>query len=162
MISVERLKEVLRYDPETGTWTWLVHRGCKLAGDNAGYFDIQKEYLMIGIDGVVYHAHRLAFLYMTGEIPERVDHKDTDRRNCKWNNLRSATHSENLFNRGPTKRNRTGFKGVFKHNIGSGYTAKITINKKVMYLGYFKTAEEAFDAYQTAAKQQHGEFYYVC
>lgn len=102
----------------------------------------------------------MAFLYVHGWLPEEVDHinnngpKD-DNRIC---NLREATKSKNQFNRGRTKNNTSGFKGVqFKKDIGK-YRARIKNNLKDIHLGYFSTPEEAYEAYKEAALRLHGEY----
>jgi hypothetical protein len=75
MITLERLREVLEYNPESGVWVWLVtssrRRG---AGKIAGSLD-NNGYVVIRVDRAIYKAHRLAWLYMTGEWPRStIDH----------------------------------------------------------------------------------------
>ena len=83
MITQARLKELLTYDPETGYFTRNVNVKGANAGERAGTITA-KGYIAIGIDRKHYLAHRLAFLYMTGEWPkELVDHKDTIKINLK-------------------------------------------------------------------------------
>ena len=108
MITQARLKELLTYDPETGYFTRNVNVKGANAGERAGTITA-KGYIAIGIDRKHYLAHRLAFLYMTGEWPkELVDHKDTIKINNKWENLREATNSQNKRNVGARKTNKSG------------------------------------------------------
>lgn len=86
----------------------------------------------------------------------RVDHKDGDGLNCRRANMRLATSAQNAWNtRGPI-RNRTGFRGVFKHT--GGYRAVITQGGVKLRLGVFATPEEAAVAFDTSARQLRGEF----
>src|SRR5579863_2482235 len=100
MLTQERLKELLHYDPDTGLFTRLVTVAAFGAqkGKIAGNVDKKFGYCLIRIDGRGYLAHRLAFLYMTDSIPEEVDHRDLNRSNNKWINLRAARHVDNMRN----------------------------------------------------------------
>lgn len=116
---------------------------------------------MIGIEGVGYLAHRLAWLYMTGEWPPagvEVDHVDTNPNNNKWCNLRLLTHSENGFNRGANRNNKTGLKGVHFHKKANKWVAQIVVNGENVYLGLFDSAEVAKIAYDAAARLYHGDY----
>ena len=160
MLTAERLREVLSYEPETGEFTWLKpnpigHR--VKSGDLAGYF--VQGYRRIAVDGRTYLGHRLAWLYMKGEWPaNQVDHIDGNRGNNVWRNLREATHAQNHFNIGLTASNRTGFKGVSWFKKTRKWRARITVNRKEKTIGYFDTKEEAHSAYMSAANKLHGEF----
>jgi hypothetical protein len=158
LLTQERLKELLSYDPETGLFTWLVTRG----GAQAGKVVTHKEgsgYIQFTIDGKNYRACRLAFLYMTGEWPKaHVDHIDRDVANDRWLNLRDATRSQNKANSGVYSNNFLGVKGVNKPSIGKKYRARIQVDSKPKHLGYFDTPELARAAYLDAAKQYYGEF----
>lgn len=104
MINQAYLKSILDYEPETGIFRWkIVKRGWRgktiaFPGDRAGHIE-RDGYWRISIDGKFYLMHRLAWLWMTGDWPEIViDHKDRDKGNNKWANLRDATYSENSRN----------------------------------------------------------------
>lgn len=157
MLTAERLREILLYNPETGEWRWLV--GCKRvkAGDLAGWTD--GGYTRIAIDGSTYRSSRLAWLYMTGEWPPvRVDHEDTDRANNRWLNLRLATPKQNAANRRCHSNNALGVKGVnYVARVGK-FRAQIYVDKRQVHLGYFATVEAASAAYAKKAQEVFGEF----
>ena len=161
LLTQEELKQLLHYDPETGVFTWLVDSNRKVkAGSIAGYKH-SKGYVEVGISEFIYKAHRLAFLYMTGNFPlDCVDHINGIRDDNRWLNLRSCTNQQNQFNRRVYKDNKSGYKGVGK--IGDKWQAKICIGGVRRSIGTFDTPELASQAYQNHAKKVHGEFHNIC
>lgn len=154
-ITREQLKQLLEYDPNTGTFTWL---SCKAGqvqpGAAAGH--IRKDgYASIKIGGKAYKAHRLAWLYMTGNWPEEIDHRDRDPSNNRWENLREATHAENCRNR--IYSNSTGATGVSRERNGR-FRARIKKDGIRIFLGIFDTPDEAHAVVMAAKKKMHGEF----
>lgn len=160
MITQAYLKEVLSYDPETGLFTWRVKPGRSIpVGAVAGWVDPSVGYRRIGLLDTVYHAHRLAWLYVTGEWPEwEIDHINGDRGDNRIANLREATSSKNKMNMRRRKDNKTGFKGVTWWSQRGCFRAIIQANGKQKHLGCFKTAEEAHATYCEAASRLHGDF----
>lgn len=149
MLTQDRLKELFTYDPNTGYFTRNISTKGTNAGERAGTITV-KGYISIGVDGKHYLAHRLAFLYMTGEWPkEHVDHKNEIKIDNTWENLRDCTRSENFKNTGARKNSKTGVKGVSKTK--TGYLVMFCV-------GTYKTLEEAKDAYAKMAILYHGEF----
>lgn len=168
MLTADMLRQLLDYDPATGIFTWLTKPGderyirawnTRHAGKRAGRDVPNKNgYLEIGIDYKLYLSHRLAWLYMTGEWPsDEIDHKDTNKSNNIWTNLREATGSQNGYNCIVRKNSKAGLKGVSICN-GSQIMSSICVDGKSIYLGTFATAEEAHEAYKRAAEKYHGEF----
>jgi hypothetical protein len=155
-LTVERLKELLHYDPETGVFTWKVRVANVPAGSIAGCN--KERYHFIGVDGREYRAHRLAWLYMTGEWPVEIDHRDTDGHNNRWANLRHATRIQNCRNTGLPKNSTSGSKGVYWSKDRQRWVAQITINKVRTGLGRFHTKERAAAASEAAARKHFGEF----
>jgi hypothetical protein len=154
-LTQERLKELLRYDPLTGVFLWRVNRGPARAGKRAGCV-APAGYRAIRPDGKMYLEHRLAWLYMTGSWPDNeVDHRDLDKSNNAWSNLRPATSSQNKANR---KAQGKYPKGVTFHRPSGLFRAEAQRNGSRFYLGYFRTAELAHAAYCAAAPKIHGEF----
>lgn len=161
-ITIERLKEVLHYDPDTGIFTWLKdmpgYCGKILAGTIAGSLK-PSGYVLIQIDGMRYRAHRLAWLYMTGKHPtKQIDHEDTAKHHNWWCNLREATNKENAYNASLSKANTSGFKGVYWCKQKLRWIAKINPDKKQIYLGCFKNIEDAHAAYKSGAEKYFGDF----
>jgi hypothetical protein len=159
MLTQERLKSLLHYDPETGVFTRLVPVSPNTnAGDVAGYIN-GKGYVNLRVDGMQYQAHRLACLYMTGTMPDLdIDHIDLVKTNNTWRNLRPATQALNNANKAIQSNNRVGYKGVSLHNGGPKYRSDVKVNGKKKYLGCFYTAEEAHAAYVKAANDMYGEY----
>lgn len=120
MLTKERLKVLLKYDWKTGIFTWLLGRGNTAhKGDVAGTVATLggKNYILMSVDGKRYLAHRLAFLYITGQFPpSMVDHDDGDGLNNAFLNLRYATAKTNMLNCRLYKNNTSGITGV-KFNI---------------------------------------------
>jgi len=155
-LTHERLLELLSYDPITGVFQWrpgIKRRNPYSGRAGAGCIDT-SGYIVIRIDYQLYYGHRLAWFYINGEWPEGlIDHRNRDRADNSWANLRLATDKQNTFNRGPDKRNQSGFKGVCRSMSGKW---RATINNR--HLGVFSTPEEAFAAYEKAAIELHGEY----
>lgn len=149
------LKKLIRYDPKTGVWFWLVDRNYKTkAGDTAGCINKSDGRWYLKINSQRYSSSRLAWFYMTGEYPKKdVDHEDGNKLNNKWINLRTASRTQNQGN----ARGRTTLKGVTRVRTGK-YTAQIQISMRKIHLGTFATPDEAHQAYVVAAKKLYGEF----
>jgi hypothetical protein len=157
MLTQNRLREVLSYDPVTGLFRWLVARGQNRVGDRAGTQDLDG-YRSILFEGKRYKEHRLAWLYVYGRWPSlQLDHKNNIRNCNSIDNLREATPSTNQFNSLRSIRNKSGFKGVCWHPK-RGWRAYICKDGKVTELGYYMTPEEAFIIRSNAAEKLHGEF----
>lgn len=159
-LTQENLKMFVHYDPVTGVFTRVRSNTCAIrVGDVAG--SLCHGYSRFRVDGTLYYAHRLAWLYVTGEHPtNKIDHIDTNRLNNKFSNLRQASDAENCRNKNKHKNNTTGFKGVTKCGVSkkNPWRAEITVNSKAIHLGLFKTALLAHGAYCEAAKKYHGVF----
>ena len=87
-----------------------------------------------------------------------IDHIDNSRTNNIIENLRWATRSENSHNRTKQCNNTSGYKGVNFHKRKQKYQASIRLNGKCIHLGYYKSAEEASEAYKNKAIELHKEF----
>lgn len=160
-LTVERLRELLSYDPETGIFRWKIATSIRVrAGARAGSINRNLNYRIIGIDGGNYYEHRLAILYVTGAWPKSlVDHRDGDGQNNCWVNLREATKSNNAANAGkPSKNTTSKLKGVSWHAGAKKWQAHIRVDGKNIYLGIFADEAAAHGAYCAAAIKNFGEF----
>lgn len=152
-LTAQRLREILHYDPETGVFTWRIKRGGKMPGAVAGCKAVGK--VIISIDDTLWRAHRLAWLYMTGNLPtNNIDHIDGNPHNNIFSNLRDVTQLVNAQNiRRPSKNNSIGVLGVLKH--GPSWRASLLANGVLHRVGGFKTKEEAAVAYLELKRKFH-------
>lgn len=149
MITQERLKELLHYDPETGVFTWKVRPSSHVyPGMRAGYVNTQG-YRGIRIDKELLYEHRLAWLYVHGVMPEyEIDHDDRNRGNNALVNLRPATPKQNRENTNIQANNKSGYRGVCFFKRDKTWHAQIHHHGKRIHIGYFKTPHEASIAYE--------------
>ena len=158
LITQEYLKSILVYSQETGNFIWKIRPANHIhIGDIAGSLH-HTGYIVIQINKKLYLAHRLAWLYMTGNFPvNTIDHIDGINipNFNKWSNLRDITHQKNNFNKGINKNNTSGYKGVSWNKRNNKWQVEIGVNGKSIYLGYFVDIEEASDAYEKAKLKYH-------
>jgi hypothetical protein len=165
----EYLRECFDYDLESGALRWRERPRGHFSRPNVhAAFNAQSAGRLFGkvtrdgngrageLDGICYKAHRLIFKLMTGLDPVEVDHRDRDRLNNRWSNLRDATQAQNNANVGARRHNRLGIKGVKPH--GQRFIARITVDRRAVHLGVFDTPEAAHAAYVEAARARWGEF----
>ena len=137
-LTQKRLKEVLDYNPDTGTWLWRDAAN----GIVAGYLH-NDGYVRITVDNCLYLMHRLAFLYMSGEMPTEVDHKNHIRNDNRWENLHPSSRPDNAKNQSMPINNTSGSMGVYWNEKRNKWQAQIGVSDKNIYLGRFNTIEEA-------------------
>ena len=153
-ISQSELKSILSYDPSTGIFRWLKRISIRasvgrIAGTNNG-----NGYVRMSMYGVRYHAHRLAFLYMTGSLPlEDVDHVDGDRSNNRWSNLRSVSHRDNCKNQRPRAKAIQAPIGVHWDRSRSKWMASIKSGRGSKHLGRFDDLSDAMEARRVAEQK---------
>ena len=166
-LTGERLPSLLIYSPDEGTFIWRErpnttkrnkYFNARFAGKPAGSLN-SDGYLTIGLDDRLHYGHRLAWLYMTDEFPgETIDHKDGDRANNKWSNLRNATRQQNNFNIGLRADNSSGHRGVTWYARYGKWRATVKRANVTHSLGYFDKIEDAIAARQAAEPKFYGEF----
>ncbi len=165
-LTAEYVRSRLEYDPEVGTIRWKTKtfkKKCsgqwnkRFAGKEAG--TVTKDGRVVTLKFKKYMAHRLIWLIVTGEWPDlEIDHRDRNRANNKWLNLRLATSSQNKYNDGKHKNNTSGYTGVYFRKDRGTFSARIQYEGRDVCLGCFKTAEDAYAAYLNAAKEFHREY----
>ena len=156
MFTVEQLRQDLCYNPTTGIFTDRTTGevlGCPRGGREG------KRYVGVCYRGRSYYAHRLAWLYMTGEWPDdELDHIDTIRDHNWWSNLRPATTLQNSWNRSVSSRSLTQLKGVCVHKSTGLYGARIQVRGVQRSLGYYHCPVAAHLAYIVAANVEFGTY----
>ena len=146
-LTQERLKELLDYDPENGVFIRKISTNNNIKiGSISGSID-KQGYLIIWADGKRYKAHRLAFLWMEGYLPEnQVDHIDRNKINNRWSNLREVSQTCNMRNRAVLKNNKYKITGISFHKKLNKIRADIRISRKLIYLGIFDNLLDAVKA----------------
>lgn len=154
----ERVRELLDYDPVTGAVLWRnTGRGRRL-DRRAGHM-AEDGYLYIWIDGKNHTAGRLAWIYVTGESPSgEIDHRNGRPSENWFNNLRDATHAQNMKNMKCHSDNSSGRKGVYWDKEKQKWRVQISANGDRRFLGYFTDIDEASAIHQKESQRLFGEF----
>lgn len=162
--TIDQLRDALDYNPETGALTWKWRCGVHLRANNmyagkvAGHRNA-TGYISIRVHDILMPAHRAAWAIQHGSWPDgEIDHVNRERADNRICNLRVATRSENSRNVPRHNDSSSPYKGVSWDKAKGLWQAGIGHEGKRKALGRFKTAEEARDAYQNAARQLYGEF----
>lgn len=168
MITAERLRELMVYDPDTG----IMKRRKALTGGHGkigtvvGSLRVKDGYIQVKVDNRMYLMHRLAWLYVYGVWPEEfLDHINAVKSDNRIANLREATRSQNGANRPAQANNASGIKGIYRvkrHGKKLLWRAQIYQSgdgpKKLIFLGEFDCLGRAKAAYNTKARELYGEF----
>jgi hypothetical protein len=157
MIDADRLRSLLSYDPDTGEFKWRESGQGRRPSLVAGRVST-RGYSQISIDYKKYAAHRLAWLYVHGELPPHdLDHINGCRADNRIANLRVATEAENTRNRRTPVSNKAGLKGVYRSSPNR-WRAQIKVEGRRIVLGHFDKKEDAHAAYCQAAEKHFGPF----
>jgi hypothetical protein len=143
-LTPERLRELLHYDEATGIFTRIKVSSNAKVGDIAGSLNSQG-YLVFNVDGCLYSAHRLAWLYVRGSWPiHGIDHINGIRNDNRFVNLRDVSQTENMHNLQRANCNsKTKVLGVHWCKKEMKYIAQISINYKKIRIGAHETIDEA-------------------
>ena len=159
MINQKELKEILDYNSESGIFLWknIVKPARKKVGDIAG--GLCLGYVVIGINGKIYRAHRLAWLYIYGAWPnDQIDHINGVKNDNRLCNLRECNQSENNYNRKMPKNNTSGVKGVVFNKPRKKWQVQLKINKQIKWFGLFEDFDLAALVADEARAKYHKEF----
>jgi HNH endonuclease/AP2 domain len=156
LLTQKRLKELLHYEASTGIFTWLIARSGTAKADTVAGTQDSHGHVQIKIDGKLYLAHRLAWLYVHGSIPSfHMDHINRVRNDNRLQNLRLVTRKENNENTVMRKDNKSGYKGVSWNKTKRKWIAQISHNKKNTQIGSYDDPKEAHMAYVSKARELH-------
>ena len=148
ILTQERLKQLLTYDPETGLFKRFKRLGPKT--EIAGHVDT-SGHRQIMLDTKLYMAHRLAWLYVYGYFPlNQIDHINRNPDDNRLVNLREATHSQNQQNTKVKSNNKSGFKGISFIAKENKWRVRITKEGKTICLGRHKNLDLAIKIRQNA------------
>lgn len=175
-VNPKFVKVLFDYNAETGQLIWKERECCwfpdvracrifnaKFPGKVTGCDD-RKGYLHVRMLGKLYFVHRLVWAWHYGEWPTAgydLDHIDRDGFNNRIDNLRLATRSQNCVNSHKPRGNNKekGYTYVKDYGKLGKYLAQASWEGKKHNLGVFDSKEEAINAYDKFAKENHGEFY---
>ena len=158
-LSYTEISALLKYEPETGKFYWLPRTPdmfpdetkfsggnvtrCKTwnsryAGKEAFTGKHCRGYLQAGIMGYSTLAHRVAWVFITGDWPlDQIDHINGNRADNRADNLRAVSNQENSRNMTLSKRNKTGVCGVCWNQGQSKWMASIRFGGRNVNLGLY-------------------------
>ena len=156
IITQEQLKNFFEY--KDGNLHWKIKK-CKniIIGQIAGSY-APRGNIDIMINGKVYKAHRLIFLFHHGYLPKILDHIDGNPLNNKIENLREATNSQNMCNTKLRANNKSGVKGVMWDKRASKWRTFCTISQKQYSAGSYSDLDKAIESVRKLRESLHMEF----
>jgi len=150
MLTQSRLKERLSYDPLTGLFTRLTSHRIDRAGKKPGALNT-NGHLQIRVDGRLYLAHRLAWLYVHGTWPTgQLDHFNGVRDDNRIDNLRDCSNKQNSENRKMHARNTSGYRGVSFDKKRQKFRAYVGHEGRMCLVGFYDKVDEAGAAAKAA------------
>lgn len=163
MLTQARLKEVVIYEPSTGVFTRIGGKDSRWFGRKAGTVHSPRDggtkYINIRIDGAIYKAHRLVWLYVHGHFPaQMIDHIDGNGLNNRLCNLRECDRIRNMWNRGRSTNNKSGEKNVSFHKGSGTWHVRFRIQGANRFFGSYTSFEEAASVARCLRSGIHGAF----
>ncbi|MDQ4421461.1 HNH endonuclease [Sphingobium sp. DEHP117] len=171
-VSIDFLREIIAYDPETGVLTWLPRKpeyfidGKHSSAHRAGVWNARyagkpalasRERQGYGHGDILakrYKAHRVAWAIHYGFWPETgIDQINGNRADNRILNLRLATMAENMKNQRFSKANTSGVMGVSWASHRGKWSAQIKVNRRKIHLGLFTNIADAARARKAAEKR---------
>ena len=161
MITQQILKQLMHYDPETGVFTRLITTNPRAKAGAVAGTKTGDGYLKSQINGRPYLLHRLAWLYMTGEMPPvgiLMDHINQVKDDNRFKNLRLADHSlngQNISQPQNWQSRTSSHRGVHWDSSRSMWFSQIAVSGKKKFLGRYQSEQDALKAYQRAREELH-------
>lgn len=153
------ISQILRYEPLTGKIFWTKCRGGVPAGSEAGWVDNSSGYLRLSVCGKSRYAHVVAWELYHGAKPKgEIDHINGDKLDNRIDNLRECTPSQNSQNKKIRTDNTSGVKGASWNSARKKWSARVTVNKKVIFLGFFSSLHDAQVEISKCRELHHGDF----
>jgi hypothetical protein len=146
----EQLRQEIHYDPETGEFRQMTTaRGVTKPSFRIGTIRPSTGYIQIRINGVVQQAHRLAWFYMTGVMPDfQIVHKNGIKHNNRWANLERRTSTR--VDKKAGSENGSGVAGVTWDKPRNQWRVRTRVNGKSKHVGMFKELNDAIEARENA------------
>jgi hypothetical protein len=145
--------QLFNYDETTGIFTHKINKCKAKAGSVAGGKHPSTNAIYLRVNGKKELAHRIAWLYHFGELPNGdIDHINHDRSDNRIENLRVVDHSINMKNKSKYKNNKYGCTGVSMDKRVGRYRAYLSEDGKQTGLGYYENYEDAVNARLAAIK----------
>lgn len=130
-------------------WKWCYSQGRK----NQDGYAVRKIWIKETQKTKTIRMHRLILNLSRGEL---IDHINGDTLDNRRINLRKCNYLQNGHNRKMSRRNTSGYKGIYPHK--SKWRAYIGFNKKLIFLGDYKNIEDAIKVRNLAEERYFGEF----
>ena len=146
-LSYDQAVNTFKYDKDSGFLIWLK------SGKKAGYVSSSDGYITVMFNGKNYKAHRIAWLIINKEWPDKIDHIDHCRTNNKISNLRNVTTRQNGMNMSKRSSNKSGHVGVCWNKKAGKWQSYVTVEGRSIYLGVFTNKEDAILARDDASKK---------
>lgn len=171
-VTLEIVREFLRYNPETGDlfWRerdrkWFANKRAftRWNNDHAGKIAGTKKsdgYIAVKLNGKQIPHHRLAWAIFYGNWPKyEIDHINGARDDNRIANLRDVNRTANGRNLCLFKTNTTGHTGVYFNRQSRNWYTQIKKNGRMKHLGVFKSKLEAANARKKAEQDMgyHGD-----
>lgn len=168
MITQDILKDLFIYDRDTGIFTRRVSVGKRCKKGDIITNTNNNGYIVIVVERKAYSAHRMAWLYEYGYLPEQLDHKNCIKTDNRISNLRECTMAQNNSNRTTSAIGVSGHKGILWSERYNSYIARLAVNKKRLqktftitkYPTKEKALQEAILWLSNLRTEYHKEFAY--
>jgi hypothetical protein len=160
-IDLEKIRQAISYDPDTGVMKWKIKTARTNIGSVAGTKG-SHGYLCFSVFKRQYLVHRLAWMLHHNIVLSKwefLDHIDRNKLNNKMENLRLATPKDNNGNVPILSTNTSGYRGVSWDKNKNAWACYLWNKNKKKHLGMFPTAEIAAKVYDKHAKEYFGEYY---